>query len=155
MMLHTNVGELLLLFNTFTCVWSSGGQANRSLQTKEGQTWAKLDLQLSPADDHRPGLPVAGEFWRWSLESPGTATLCSQSSTSTQETCSPRTRCLLLPGLAIKAWRVSPGSAREPDSPEADRNLTAPESRAGRTGDPPDWCSFYRDWGGRHYEENW
>jgi hypothetical protein len=56
----------------------------------------------------------------------------------TQETCSPRTRCLLLPGLAIKASRVSPGSAREPDSPEADRNLTAPESRAGRTGDPPD-----------------
>ena len=59
-MLHTNVAELRLLFNTFTRVWSSGGQANLSLQTKDGQTWAKLDLQLGPADGRRPGPPEAG-----------------------------------------------------------------------------------------------
>ena len=59
-MLHTNVAELLLLFDTFTRVWSSGGQASVSLQTKDGQVWAKLDLQLGPADGHRPGLPEAG-----------------------------------------------------------------------------------------------
>ena len=59
-MLHTNVAELRLLFNTFTRVWSSGGQANLSLQTKDGQTWANLDLHLGPADGHRPGPPEAG-----------------------------------------------------------------------------------------------
>ena len=59
-MLHTNVAELRLLFNTFTRVWSSGGQANLSLQTKDNQTWAKLDLQLGPADGRRPGPPEAG-----------------------------------------------------------------------------------------------
>ena len=60
-MLHTNVAELRLLFDTFTRVWSSGGQASVSLQTKDGQVWAKLDLQLGPSDGHRPGLPEAGE----------------------------------------------------------------------------------------------
>ena len=62
-MLYTNVAELRLLFNTFTLVWSSGGQANLSLQTKDSQVWAKLDLQLDlqlgPADGHRPGPPEA------------------------------------------------------------------------------------------------
>ena len=60
-MLHTNVAELRLLFDTFTRVWSSGGQASLSLQTKDNQTWAKLDLQLGPADGHRPGPPEAGK----------------------------------------------------------------------------------------------
>ena len=59
-MLHTNVAELWLLVDTFSRVWSSGGQANLSLQTKDSQVWAKLDLQLGPADGHRPGLPEAG-----------------------------------------------------------------------------------------------
>ena len=59
-MLHTNVAELRLLFDTFTRVWSSGGQANLSLHTKDSQTWAKLDLQLGPADGRRPGPPEAG-----------------------------------------------------------------------------------------------
>ena len=59
-MLHTNVAELRLLFDTFTRVWSSGGQANLSLKTKDSQVWAKLDLHLGPADGHRPGLPEAG-----------------------------------------------------------------------------------------------
>ena len=59
-MLHTNVAELRLLFDTFTRVWSSGGKANLSLQTKDSQVWAKLDLQLGPANGHRPGLPEAG-----------------------------------------------------------------------------------------------
>ena len=60
-MLHTNVAELRLLCDTFTRVWSAGGQANLSLQTKDSQMWAKLDLQLGPADGHRPGPPVSGE----------------------------------------------------------------------------------------------
>ena len=59
-MLHTNAAELRLLFDTFTRVWSSGGQANLSLQTKDSQVWAKLDLQLGAAEGHRPGLPEAG-----------------------------------------------------------------------------------------------
>ena len=58
-MLHTNVAELPLLCDTFTRVWSSGGQANLSLQTKDSQVWAKLDLQLGPADSCRPGPPEA------------------------------------------------------------------------------------------------
>ena len=41
-------------------MWRSGGQANLSLQTKDSQTWAKLDLQLDPADGRRPGPPEAG-----------------------------------------------------------------------------------------------
>ena len=60
-MLHTKEEELWLLFNTFTRLWSSGGQANLSFQTKDYQMWAQLDLQLGPADGHRPGPPVAGE----------------------------------------------------------------------------------------------
>ena len=59
-MLHTNVAELRLLCDTFTHVWSAGGQANLSLQTKDSQMWAKLDLQLGPAGSRRPGLPEAG-----------------------------------------------------------------------------------------------
>ena len=59
-MLHTNVAELRLLCDTFTHVWSAGGQANLSLQTKDSQMWAKLDLQLGPADGRRPGPPEAG-----------------------------------------------------------------------------------------------
>ena len=41
-MLHNNVAKLRLLVDTFTHVWSSGGQANLSLQTKEarcGPSW--------------------------------------------------------------------------------------------------------------------
>ena len=62
MMLHTNAAELRLLFDTFTRVWSLGGQANLSLQTKDSQVWSKLDFQLGPAiaDAHRPGPPEAG-----------------------------------------------------------------------------------------------
>ena len=63
-MLHTNVAELRLLVDTFTRVWSSGGQANLSLQTKDSQMWAKLDLQLGPAGGTRPGPPEAGESAR-------------------------------------------------------------------------------------------
>ena len=59
-MLHTNVAELRLLVDTFTRVWSSGGQANLSLQSKDNQMWAKLDLQLGPAGSPRPGPPEAG-----------------------------------------------------------------------------------------------
>ena len=55
-MLHTNAAELRLLFDTFTRVWTSGGQANLSLQTKDSQ----VDLQLGPADGRRPGPPDAG-----------------------------------------------------------------------------------------------
>ena len=58
-MLHTNVAELRLLCDTFTRVWSSGGEANLSLKTKDSQVWAKLDLQLGPADGRRPGPPEA------------------------------------------------------------------------------------------------
>ena len=60
MMFHTNLAELWLLFDTFTRVWSSGGQANLSLQTKDSQTRAQLDLQLGPANGRRPGPPAAG-----------------------------------------------------------------------------------------------
>ena len=59
-MLQTNVAELWLLVDTFTRVWTSGGQANLSLETKDSQVWAKLDLQLGPAGGHRPGPPEAG-----------------------------------------------------------------------------------------------
>ena len=48
-------------FNTFTRVWRSGGQASLSIQTRDNQMWGKLDLQLGPADSHRPGPPEAGE----------------------------------------------------------------------------------------------
>ena len=58
-MLHPNVQELWLLCDTFTCVWSAGGQANLSLQTKDSHMWAKLDLQLGPSYKHRTWPPVA------------------------------------------------------------------------------------------------
>ena len=58
-MLHTNSETLWLLFNTFARVWSSGGQVNLSLYTKDSQVLAKLDLQLGPADGHCPGRPAA------------------------------------------------------------------------------------------------
>ena len=43
-MLHTNAAELRLLFDTFSGVWSSGGQTNLSLETKDSQVWAKLEV---------------------------------------------------------------------------------------------------------------
>ena len=59
-MLHSNVAELLLLLNTFTHVWSSGGQAILSLKIKDSLVWDKLDLQLGSAGDRRRGASEAG-----------------------------------------------------------------------------------------------
>ena len=59
-MQHTNAAELRLLVDTFTRVWGSGGQANLNLTTRDGQVWARLDLQLGAPPAPRPGAPRAG-----------------------------------------------------------------------------------------------
>ena len=54
-MLHTNRGELALLFDTFCRVWGAGGQATLTTTTKDGQLQANLELQLGHPAEARPG----------------------------------------------------------------------------------------------------
>ena len=56
-MLHTNRGELALLFDTFCRVWGAGGQATLTTTTKDGQVQANLELQLGHPAEARPGAP--------------------------------------------------------------------------------------------------
>ena len=59
-MQHTNSAELRLLLDTFSRVWGSGGHANLNLQTRNGKVWAKLDIQLGPPVNNRPGATGSG-----------------------------------------------------------------------------------------------
>ena len=56
-MAHTCYGEMRQLFETFTRVWGSGGQASLHLHTQDGKSRATLDIQLGPPADPRPGAP--------------------------------------------------------------------------------------------------
>ena len=56
---HSNWGEVNCLLNTFTRVWSAGGQASLSLNTLDGQVRAHLTLGLGPPSHPRPGAPEA------------------------------------------------------------------------------------------------
>ena len=56
---HSNRGEVICLLNTFTRVWSAGGQASLSLNTLDGQVRAHLTLGLGPPSHPRPGAPEA------------------------------------------------------------------------------------------------
>ena len=61
-MAHTCYGEIRQLFETFTRVWGSGGQASLHLHTQAGKSRAMLDIQLGPPAAPRPGAPdVQGE----------------------------------------------------------------------------------------------
>ena len=57
---HTSYGELRQLFETFTRVWGSGGQASLQLHTQDGKSRATLNIELGPPADPRPGAPVVG-----------------------------------------------------------------------------------------------
>ena len=56
-MLHTNCGELALLFDTFCRIWRAGGQATLTTSTKDGQVQANLELQLGLPAAARAGAP--------------------------------------------------------------------------------------------------
>ena len=56
---HTSYGELRQLFETFTRVWGSGGQASLDLHTQDGKSRALLDIQLGPPAAPCPGAPDA------------------------------------------------------------------------------------------------
>ena len=56
-MAHTCYGEMRQLFETFTRVWGSGGQASLHLHTQDGKSRATLDIQLGPPADPRHGAP--------------------------------------------------------------------------------------------------
>ena len=56
-MLHTNCGELALLFDTYCRVWRAGGQASLTTSTKDGLVEANLKLQLGPPAAARAGAP--------------------------------------------------------------------------------------------------
>ena len=58
---HTSYGELRQLFETFTRVWGSGGQASLHLHTQDGKSRALLDIQLGPPAAPRPGAPDVRE----------------------------------------------------------------------------------------------
>ena len=53
-MLHTNHGELALLFDTFSRVWGAGGQATLTTRTEGGKLRANLELQLGSPAASRP-----------------------------------------------------------------------------------------------------
>ena len=45
-MLHTNLGELNQLYDTFCRVWAAGGQATLTTTSQGGKKTAKLELEL-------------------------------------------------------------------------------------------------------------
>ena len=56
-MLHTNRGELQLLFDTFCRVWGAGGQATLTTTTQGGELKANLEIQVGSPSSPRPGAP--------------------------------------------------------------------------------------------------
>ena len=56
-MLHTNRGELQLLFDTFCRVWGAGGQATLTTTTQGGKLKANLEIQVGSPSSLRPGAP--------------------------------------------------------------------------------------------------
>ena len=54
-MLHTNRGELQLLFDTFCRVWGAGGQATLTTTTQGGELKANLEIQVGSPCSPRPG----------------------------------------------------------------------------------------------------
>ena len=56
-MLHTNRGELQLLFDTFCRVWGAGGQATLTTTTQGGELKANLEIQVGSPSSLRPGAP--------------------------------------------------------------------------------------------------
>ena len=67
---HTSCGELRQLFETFTRVWGSGGQASLQLHTQDGKSRATLNIELGPPADPRPGAPVVRGAWPGSNHGP-------------------------------------------------------------------------------------
>ena len=57
-MAHTNYGDLRQLFETFTQVWGSGGQASLHLHNQDGKSRVTQNIELGPPADPRPGAPV-------------------------------------------------------------------------------------------------
>ena len=68
-MLHTNCGELALLFDTFCRIWRAGGQATLTTSTKDGQVQSNLELQLGLPAAARAGAPSPSQR----LSSPSSA----------------------------------------------------------------------------------
>ena len=62
-MLHTNCGELALLFDTYCRVWRAGGQASLTTSTKDGLVEANLKLELGPPAAARAGAPPPSQRW--------------------------------------------------------------------------------------------
>ena len=70
-MLHTNYGELALLFDTFGRIWRAGGQATLTTSTKDGQVQANLELQLGLPAAARAGAPSPSQRLSSPSSSPG------------------------------------------------------------------------------------
>ena len=60
-MLHTNRGELQLLFDTFCRVWGAGGQAKLTTTTQGGELKANLEIQVGSPSSPRPGAPPTSQ----------------------------------------------------------------------------------------------
>ena len=60
-MLHTNRGELQLLFDTFCRVWGAGGQATLTTTTQGGELKANLEIQVGSPSSPRPGAPPTSQ----------------------------------------------------------------------------------------------
>ena len=70
-MLHTNCGELALLFDTYCRVWRAGGQASLTTSTKDGMVEANLKIQLGPPAAAWAGAPPPSQRWSSPSSSPG------------------------------------------------------------------------------------
>ena len=70
-MLHTNCGELALLFDTYCRIWRAGGQASLTTSTKDGLVEANLKLQLGPPAAARAGAPPPSQRLSSPSSSPG------------------------------------------------------------------------------------
>ena len=70
-MLHTNCGELALLFDTFCRIWRAGGQATLTTSTKDGQVQSNLELQLGLPAAARAGAPSPSQRLSSPSSSPG------------------------------------------------------------------------------------
>ena len=70
-MLHTNCGELALLFDTYCRVWRAGGQASLTTSTKDGLVEANLKIQLGHPAAARAGAPPPQHRVFSSSPSPG------------------------------------------------------------------------------------
>ena len=125
-MLHTNCGELALLFDTFCRIWRAGGQATLTTSTKDGQVQANLELQLGLPAAARAGAPSPQQRLSSPSSAPGHPGATRRQPCHRGPAAKAKSRARAALHQAAKAAALSDSEGAPPSSPVA-ASLDTPE----------------------------